>query len=92
MADERDFRQSSIYQSASAAHSVVGAIRTGNCGGCIRCCGWSLRSYGHGNIEQQKCCTDYSDSRWVISYDPGHHHVYAAQYCFRRSDGCILFL
>ena len=29
MADERDFRQSSIYQSASAAHSVVGAIRTG---------------------------------------------------------------
>lgn len=29
MADERDFRQSSVYQSASAAHSVVGAIRTG---------------------------------------------------------------
>ena len=26
---ERDFRQSGVYQSASAAHSVVGAIRTG---------------------------------------------------------------
>lgn len=29
MADERDFRQSGVYQSASAAHSVVGVIRTG---------------------------------------------------------------